>query len=378
MSSYHLKTKISEFIKESNYNYHIGKINDLTKIEPYYSDNKHFIRGRDTGHFGSGMYFSTYKIESSLYINHDEKHDESELIQICDGVYRVDFDIYKNLYRVYNNKHGDILFNTLRMVNGMYSLFEDYYKYHESLSELFSKRYIILKQNSKELHLKCPEYKDFIKMCKALQDDNNDLRSMSTVFMEFNGFNGVNVSDIPKYDNTTHGSVIYDLSKSSVDFEKVNPRIDSMLDIEYNGSDYITGNYLDIKKDLLAGKDAINRITIDNFLVLDRNTQIYILKRYQYFLDDDIIDKLDDVTKSVYFKSLPNKFKNNNIKGKVDKWFLKSLIDNNQFEILFNPELKIGNHTLFAIAIDVLYQDDIDMLLSKINRELTDDEKKFL
>ena len=52
-----------------------------------------------------------------------------------------------------------------------------------------------------------------MRMAKAHSKDKNDVRSFSTVFMEYNGYNGVNVSGIYGLDNTLHGSVIYDLSK---------------------------------------------------------------------------------------------------------------------------------------------------------------------
>ena len=41
--------------------------------------------------------------------------------------------------------------------------------------------------------------------------------------MEWNGFNGVNVSGVEYYDNTKHGSVIYDLSKTDTEMEEISP-----------------------------------------------------------------------------------------------------------------------------------------------------------
>jgi hypothetical protein len=45
-------------LKESEWNFHFGKEHNG---EPYYSDNKFQMFGRETGHFGSGTYFSTYR-----------------------------------------------------------------------------------------------------------------------------------------------------------------------------------------------------------------------------------------------------------------------------------------------------------------------------
>lgn len=109
-----IKECIDNFINEIEYNYHVGDIKDVNDVRPHYSDNKNIMRGRDTGHFGSGMYFSTY---DGKY-NNDSINPR--LIQIDKNVYRVDFDLYKNLYRVRDDRHGDMLFNTLRNLNNLY------------------------------------------------------------------------------------------------------------------------------------------------------------------------------------------------------------------------------------------------------------------
>lgn len=62
---------------------------------------------------------------------------------------------------------------------------------------------------------------ELTRMAQELGKNDDRIESFSTYFMEWNGYNGVNVSGIPFYDNTTHGSVIYDLSKVSGDIEKV-------------------------------------------------------------------------------------------------------------------------------------------------------------
>ena len=45
-------------LKESEWNFHFGQNHDM---RPYVSDNKFHMGGRETGHFGSGTYFSTYR-----------------------------------------------------------------------------------------------------------------------------------------------------------------------------------------------------------------------------------------------------------------------------------------------------------------------------
>ena len=40
--------------------------------------------------------------------------------KISDGVYRVDFDLYKNLFRVFSEEQGDILHTMCSNLNGFY------------------------------------------------------------------------------------------------------------------------------------------------------------------------------------------------------------------------------------------------------------------
>ena len=59
---------------------------------------------------------------------------------------------------------------------------------------------------------------------KVIKDkDSNNTDSLSTVFMKALGYNGIDVLDIPKLDNTSYGSVIYDLNESKND-----PRIKAL------------------------------------------------------------------------------------------------------------------------------------------------------
>ena len=83
-----------------------------------------------------------------------------------------------------------------------------------------SKQYQIIRANADALNLKCPSYFELVRMAQR----HTGQQSFSTVFMEYNGYNGVNVSGIDFYDNTTHGSVIYDLSKVNTDMQEVRPK----------------------------------------------------------------------------------------------------------------------------------------------------------
>ena len=208
-----IKEEITQLLEVFNYHFSHGREHDG---RPYVSDNKFQMVGRDTGHFGSGTYFSTYKFDDNAKVKqyNKERIDEPNFIKIKDNVYRVDLDFYKNLYKVPNERWGNVLYTTLRNVNTLYNRVS-YGDYN------CSKQYQIIKNNCSHIGLKCPSYLSLIKMAKAHTQNNSDIRSFSTVFMEWNGYNGVNVSGIFKFDNTLHGSVVYDLSKVGNDLQKV-------------------------------------------------------------------------------------------------------------------------------------------------------------
>ena len=54
----YINPKQYSIIKESEWNFHFGSNHDM---RPHVSDNKYQMGGRETGHFGSGTYFSTYR-----------------------------------------------------------------------------------------------------------------------------------------------------------------------------------------------------------------------------------------------------------------------------------------------------------------------------
>ena len=214
---------INKLISEDNFNFHYSS-GGGEDSKPHYSENKFQINGgRGTGHFGSGTYFSTYYYNDypSKYGNQVSK--DKRYIKIDDNLYRVDFDLYRNLFRVHSKTEGDVLFTLMKNLNFMYSKINSNFGKFDKNSATYdnSIQYQIIKKNSKALGLKCPSYMELTRMAQELGKDDDRIESFSTYFMEWNGYNGVNVSGIPFYDNTTHGSVIYDLSKVSGDIEKV-------------------------------------------------------------------------------------------------------------------------------------------------------------
>lgn len=339
---------INDFINEIEYNYHIGNIKDTNNVEPHYSDNKNRMRGRDTGHFGSGMYFSTY---DGKYSNDSFN---PRLIQIDNNVYRVDFDIYKNLYRVKNDRHGDMLFNTLKNLNNLY------YKVCDSIYDC-RKNYLIIYRNCQALGLNCPSYRDLLNMALKLSKDKEDKRSFSTLFMEYNGYNGVNVSGVRKYDNTLHGSVIYDLSKiESNNFKKLNVDYNK---IPYTDSSVATDNELDdVEYDILRDKSGVRAYQLKD---LPSNKAFSLLKSYDYIVNDLKYMKYDfnDSFIKKYFILIYKKCKNKTIKNE------DVLYNNDVIELIYKY-----NAFYFVNLLPISRTTHGSMLLSLINRALFEDE----
>ena len=82
-------------LDEATYNYHAGDLgNDLGNLEKHGSDNIFRMEGRGTGHFGSGIYFSTYRLRDKADYDKeygdysDYRNKNPNLIQVKDRVYR--------------------------------------------------------------------------------------------------------------------------------------------------------------------------------------------------------------------------------------------------------------------------------------------------
>lgn len=372
---------ISKVITEANYNYHIGNVEDVSNIKPYYSDNKNRMFGRDTGHFGSGMYFSTY--QGKYNDLNSDGNDTPQFIQIKDKVYRVDFDLYKNLYRVEDNRHGDLLFNTLKNVNALYNkvAYNDFD---------CAKNYLIIQRNSDALDLKCPPYKELLKMAKEHAKNKDDMRSFSTVFMEYNGFNGVNVSNIPKYDNTLHGSVVYNMSKISPNsIRQVNIK---RKNIPFINSEVATDNELEDPEYLsLIDYPNLSFYKISETNLINNQSKLLRLFKTYSFIPNDIayINHYlsEDVSKK-YFKILYN----NLLKGKIKN--PEEITNNKVIEYIFNNKLfyfvnvppfkdrTIYESILLSLINLALFDDNpkpiIDKILSYLKRNLTSFEEETL
>ena len=228
------KEYTASMINESEWNLHYGGreggySDNGHDLRPYMSDNKYVMSGRDTGHFGSGTYFSSYKFSENLRnpLYGSMGNQDPHFIKIGDGVYRVDLDLYKNLYRVRSKKQGDLLYTMMKNLNQMYNRICTYMgSFNNGRDSKYDNAtyYQIIKKNATALGLRCPSYYRLTRMAQRHGKDKDAIQSFSTLFMEMNGYNGVNVSGIEYYDNTLHGSVIYDLSKVDTDMKEVEPK----------------------------------------------------------------------------------------------------------------------------------------------------------
>ena len=248
----------SDYLNEAEWNLHYGTNHNG---KPYMSDNKWAMYSRETGHFGSGTYFSTYtspydgRAQGDVEKLKAGQNQDPHFIQVADHVYRVDFDLYKNLYRVHSKRQGDILISMLRRLNAFHNSINANYtqdqryklanaNYNNALN------YQQIKHNADALNLKCPSYLELTRMAQ----NHTGIQSFSTVFMEYNGFNGVNVSGVDYYDNSKHGSVIYDLSKTNTDMEEVTPNSLFTVDTDQFYSDTFVFNTDDDEMMAMRGK----------------------------------------------------------------------------------------------------------------------------
>ena len=355
-------------IREAQWNYHKGNLGDLGKVRPHYSDNKYMMRGRDTGHFGSGMYFSTYPYEK-----HNSTNPNPNLIQIGDGVYRVDFDLYKNLYRVRNKRHGELLFNTLRIVNAIYS------KVDEGNFNC-SQEYRILERNCPALGLRIPSYRELLKLAQSLKDDKSYVGSFSTKIMEMNGFNGVNVSGIPEFDNTLHGSVIYDVNKVSKDIVPVNV---DMNKIPWVGrADVATNDELnDMEYKVLSDDRNLSSYSFRN---MDKEQVLKYLKFYKFPIDN--VSGLSYLFGEETLKQYLVILYRNIMRGFVtdtsellDRDYLNVILETKSYQFVNVPPVREGQSVFLSLATMAYWDDDLQLLnslQSNLKRELDYKERE--
>ncbi len=391
-----ISESVKKMLREHNWNFHFtnGGEHDM---RPYLSDNKYHMYGRETGHFGSGTYFSTYK-DSDTETKHAKEttNFNPNFIRIDNNVYRVDFDLYKNLYRVRSKRQGDVLYTLLKNVNLFHNMIvRNFGKFSKSAANYDNgKQYQIIRANAKALNLKCPSYMELTRMAES----HEGVQSFSTVFMEYNGYNGVNVSGIGYYDNTKHGSVIYDLSKVDSDMEEVSPN--SLLtfgDSTYD--DTVVYDYFndDAMKSL---KGKINYDTIVGLKDMPLSQSMRILKNYtdsRHLIDVDMMKYLGEnllrrYISLLYHKNAPDYFGHGNLNDElVNNDFAGIIIELGAFYwvnyVNGNKSMLIAALNAFSWSLDWNLSDEegneqkkafLDKIMTHLNRKLTDYEAEWI
>lgn len=395
--------KLLDILKEVDYSLHVNSHNEFNvdKLEKYGggTDALVMMRGRGTGHFGSGTYLSTYKQDSDFSVDSKRVRDALEknygepLIQVSPKTYAIDLDRY-NLYKPKNTRHAEILFELLKNINDLFYAVESDTKLKQKKEYLTD-----ILDSCKKLNLEFT--KEFVKKVKyeVLPNYSKNYRggedlkykaSISTMFMEDNGWNGVNVNNIPIFDNTRHGSVIYDM-KNVVDAPKrTSPYIEDIF------SDN-TENLKDIVKKInkysfsVANLTKLSNSEINRLLKLIRYDTLSFYEYdsdFEFQIENDNIDlyqieHLKKVYPNIIFDKIKDlDFKNENINSNIygfvimyldknpndyDKKYLNYLYKNyygNRFDITKN-EKKILNNYLESLdyeSLDKYEKSDYDNL----------------
>ncbi len=399
--------KLLDILKEVDYSLHVNRHNefDVDKLRKYGggTDALVMMKGRGTGHFGSGTYLSTYKQISDFNVDSSEVKDiltknyGKPLIKVDGGTYAIDLDRY-NLYKPKNEKHAEILFELLKNINDLF------FSVEADTNSVLKKGYLTdILDSCKKLNLKFT--KEFVKKVKyevlpnysknrGGGEDLKYIASISTMFMEDNGWNGVNVNNILMFDNTRHGSVIYDMK--------------SVVDVPKQTSPYyadIFSNNTETLKDIIK---TINKysFSIPNFTQLSNSEINRLLKLIQYdklSFYDYVSDfeyqrenyKIDssqiEHIKNIYPKIIYNKikdldFKNEEISDKIygfiimyldknpndyDKKYLNYLYknyNNSRFSIPKNGKKILNNYleSLDYESLDKYEKSDYDNLKDDI------------
>lgn len=348
--------------------------------------------------------FSSYNTEyehRNDMENYVENYDneDPQFIQVADCVYRVDLDLYKNLYRVYTEKQGDVLHTMMGDLNGFYSRVSGFGlgEYYPKNAEFGNARlYQGISQNAKALGLKCPSYLKLTRMAQEhAKARKSKPQSFSTVFMEYNGFNGVNVSGVGRFDNSKHGSVIYDLSKTSNEITPVG-KINVWNTKGRGWTDtYASDSSFDMASETKT-KSLRGEFFSLGFKELNPKEQLRVLKN---LIDRGKIPSSKELKWYVTDEWVLKRFFGLLYKGNVDKDevfdydMMEFIIKNKQYQFLnMTPnEYSYGyrNRSFFIEFLDD-YKDSnwnitkedlekyLQFIMSKMNRDLTEKEKDYI
>lgn len=308
-----IKRIVKDIVKtiSEGYLYHKGYNVDIDNPEPYHSESrwaKWEHGGHDTGSFGSGMYFTSSKPFDARFSDEDKdairkgEGIEGRFIQLRQGedknewgnrsgLYRVDTDFFSNLYRLHSEEEGDLLKNLMNTINNFfaYSRYSNDYSYVRYRQQA----YLNIVSKCKMLGLNVPwTYKEMCSFAQNYANDKSVRQTPATIFMEMNGYNGVDATYAGKYDSYWEGSVIYDLNKVKGNIEPVkNPR-DEFKVRNYNLYKTMLDDLLDSKTTPKYLGDA------------DPITVLNALKRYPMVLPSNRYWGLPEEIKPKYLRIL--------------------------------------------------------------------------
>ena len=301
------------------YLYHKGSNIDMTNPEPYHSENrwrKWEGSGHETGSFGSGTYF-TSSLPYDARFNDEDKDiirkgqqiggrfiqlrsgTNAETGRNRSGLYRVDTDFFSNLYQLRSEKEGDLLKDLMNSINSFVRGCK--YDSQRDYSSMRNRQRLYMKIVSKcqILGLNMPwNYREMCVFAKNYVKDESIRQTPATIFMEKNGYNGVDATYAGRYDSYWEGSVIYDLNKVEGNIEPVkNPRD------EFKVRNYdLLRTMTDDLNDAETSPNYFNDKTAPNEVLSS-------LKRYPMVLASSKYWSLPSEIKPTYLKLLYNNIK---------------------------------------------------------------------
>jgi hypothetical protein len=378
---------LKSLINEDDYSLHLGDLSNANKPYGGGTDNIYTMRGRSTGHFGSGTYLSTYKNEDNeLYNKYIEgsKYYYRHITKVDNGIYVIDLDKY-NLYKPGNSKNAKFLFQTLRLINSLFNVLwnENYLKNGniDNNSKILLRKII---NNLNYLNLKLPPLKVFLNSIKTLiaiaeNDDESRLPTLGTILMEYNGFNGVNVNNIEGWDNTKHGSVIYDLSKV---IEKDSTKVQYNKNADNENIDVDYSDKIENKKFKENFYKKIHRRTTIKGINYYINELTEPLEKIDWnmldnFLEEgEITNEIFNHIKKVYPIKLKKLINNGFDIYELNKFDIISLLSLGDFDYI-NKNYNLDKLMRFIYENEIFYLDIVKKYLKTIDKEKLEDEHYY-
>ena len=312
---------------QENYLYHRGQVDDEDFPSPYRSEarwQKFDGSGHETGSFGSGMYFTdAHPFDDRFHDMYDkisgrecEKPGSRRFVKIDDALYSVDTEFYKNLYVVKSQNEAAMLVNLLEAVNSFFRTFQWGWE-KETKRRQF--RWLQINNIAQKLGLRVPwTYREMCEFAQKYVSDESIRQTPSTIFMELNGFNGVDASRGGKYNSYWQGSVIYDLSKVE---QHMTPVLGPRNEWQLAHGGIVYRNMYD---DIVDQESNPTYYTKDDDTIKpkeDPQKLLQALKRYPYILPKFRYSGMPDDVRSKYLDILYRNIKSGYVIWEKDRTF---------------------------------------------------------